>query len=99
MRAERNVRNGFQGASFLQRRFQLEGDGAVEVSVAGVPQPGKSIGKRVGRLAQKWYFRRALSCFLLACSFRRLSERRAALHVLLAFCLHAPSAGFLSVAP
>lgn len=54
-RAERNVRNRSQGASFLQRRFQLEGDGAVKVSVAGVSQPGKSIGKRVGRLAQKWY--------------------------------------------
>jgi hypothetical protein len=41
-------------AAFLQRRAQSgEGDG-VKVSVAGVSQPGKSVHKRVNRLASKW---------------------------------------------
>ena len=43
-----------QSVSFLERRSQLEGDAAVKVTVAAVGQPGKSVSKRVGRLAQKW---------------------------------------------
>ena len=51
MRAHRGAHHG---VSFLQQRAQFHEDGAVKVSVAGVGQPGKSISKRVGRLAQKW---------------------------------------------
>lgn len=42
------------GAAFLQRRSQS--DSAVRISIAGVGQPGKSVSRRVGRLAQKWCF-------------------------------------------
>ena len=44
-----------RGASFLQQLGQDGKDEAVKVSVAGVAQPGKSISKRIGRLAEKWF--------------------------------------------
>eukprot|EP00929_Paragymnodinium_shiwhaense_P045572 TRINITY_DN23267_c0_g1_i1.p1 TRINITY_DN23267_c0_g1~~TRINITY_DN23267_c0_g1_i1.p1 ORF type:complete len:270 (-),score=70.48 TRINITY_DN23267_c0_g1_i1:182-991(-) len=45
---------GTNAAAFLQRRVQAQADGEVKVAVAGVPQPGKSMSRRVGRLARKW---------------------------------------------
>lgn len=64
--------SGQHSASFLQRKTTVEDDGAVKVSVAGVSQPGKSISKRAGRLAQKWYSFAAL--FLAACVTRLLLD-------------------------
>lgn len=46
-----SLRAGSRAAAFLQRRAQ---DGIAKVTVAGVGEPGKSVDKRVGRLAQKW---------------------------------------------
>merc|ERR1711977_240206 len=66
-----------RAASFLQKRSQLEEDSAVEVSVAGVSQPGKSISKRVGRLAQKWY---ASSGKIFATAFKGLDQIKAVGH-------------------
>ena len=66
------------GVAFLQRRVQ---DGTAKVTVAGVGEPGKSVDKRVGRLAQKWFANLLLSMSLLRCVRVRVT------------CLPAPSDG------
>lgn len=80
-------------AAFLQRRAQSgEGDG-VKVSVAGVSQPGKSVHKRVNRLASKWFARslfRRLSCLCLRHNVLEDCCRRQGLRI----CCHRPRPGF-----
>ena len=86
-------RNVHGSAAFLQRRAQTgEGDG-VKVSVAGVSQPGKSVHKRVNRLASKWFARslfRRLSCFCLRHSVLEDCRRRQGLRI----CCPRPRPGF-----
>ena len=86
-------RNLHGSAAFLQRRAQTgEGDG-VRVSVAGVSQPGKSVHKRVNRLASKWFARslfRRLSCPCLRHNVLEDCCRRQGLRI----CCHRPRPGF-----
>ena len=64
--AVRGDRSVHDGAAFLQRRAALDEDAGVKIFVAGVSQPGKTVRRRVGRLAQKWYVGAGVSACLQA---------------------------------